>query len=95
MLTFKRQVSDIVWLRNLENLNAKHKEDPEQLCQILQLKWYDRVPNSDLWSMSNQEPINIQMKWMKWQWAKGLVSFHNGQGIELFKFEQTKVSILF
>ena len=36
------------------------------LCQILQLKWYDRVPNTELWSMSNQEPINVQIRCRKW-----------------------------
>ena len=39
------------------------------LRQILQIKWYDRVPNTELWSMSNQEPINVQIRCRKWRWV--------------------------
>jgi len=38
------------------------------LRRILLLKWYDRVPNTDLWSRANQEPIAVQVRRRKWRW---------------------------
>ena len=36
--------------------------------QILRLRWFDKVSNTDLWSMSNQQPIDIQIRRRKWRW---------------------------
>ena len=38
------------------------------LRRVLLLKWYDRVPNTDLWSRANQEPIAVQVRRRKWRW---------------------------
>ena len=38
------------------------------LRQILNIKWFDRVPNIDLWTRTNQEQISVQIKRRKWRW---------------------------
>uniref|UniRef100_A0A0L8HA18 DUF6451 domain-containing protein n=1 Tax=Octopus bimaculoides TaxID=37653 RepID=A0A0L8HA18_OCTBM len=38
------------------------------LRQILHLKWFDRVPNTNLWERANQEPIHVQIRRRKWRW---------------------------
>jgi len=39
------------------------------LKQILGLKWFDKVPNETLWTMTNQQPIDLQIKRRKWRWV--------------------------
>uniref|UniRef100_A0A0L8HUA2 Uncharacterized protein n=1 Tax=Octopus bimaculoides TaxID=37653 RepID=A0A0L8HUA2_OCTBM len=38
------------------------------LQQILHLKWFDRVPNTDMWERANQEPMHVQIRRRKWKW---------------------------
>uniref|UniRef100_A0A0L8HW01 Endonuclease-reverse transcriptase n=1 Tax=Octopus bimaculoides TaxID=37653 RepID=A0A0L8HW01_OCTBM len=38
------------------------------LRQILHLKWFNRVPNTNLWKRANQEPIPVQIRQRKWRW---------------------------
>uniref|UniRef100_A0A0L8G8H3 DUF6451 domain-containing protein n=1 Tax=Octopus bimaculoides TaxID=37653 RepID=A0A0L8G8H3_OCTBM len=38
------------------------------LRQIPYLKWFDRVPNTDLRERANQEPIHVQIRRKKWRW---------------------------
>ena len=38
------------------------------LRQILHLRWFDKVPNAELWTSTNQQPINVQAKRRKWLW---------------------------
>ena len=39
------------------------------LRQILHLKWFDKVPNTDLWTRANQEPMHVQIRRRKWRWV--------------------------
>ena len=39
------------------------------LCQILQLKWHYRVPNTELWNRANWAPMSIQIRHRKWKWV--------------------------
>ena len=39
------------------------------LRQILRLKWFDKVPNTDLWTRANQEPMHVQIRRRKWRWV--------------------------
>ena len=39
------------------------------LRQILRLRWFDRVPNLDLWERANQEPMVTQIRRRKWRWV--------------------------
>ena len=38
------------------------------LRQILHLRWFDRVPNTDLWTRANQHPMDVQVRKRKWRW---------------------------
>ena len=38
------------------------------LRQILHLRWFDKVPNAELWTSTNQQPMNVQVKRRKWRW---------------------------
>ena len=38
------------------------------LRRILHLKWFDRVPNTVLWTRAKQEPMVIQIRRRKWRW---------------------------
>ena len=38
------------------------------LRQILRLRWFDKVPNAELWTSTNQQPMNVQVKRRKWRW---------------------------
>ena len=38
------------------------------LRRILHLKWTDKVSNITLWKMTNQLPIEIEIKKRKWRW---------------------------
>ena len=38
------------------------------LRQILHLRWFDRVPNADLWTRANQPPMDVQVRKRKWRW---------------------------
>ena len=38
-------------------------------CQILHLKWFDRVPNTVLWTRTTEEPMVIQIRRRKWRWV--------------------------
>lgn len=37
-------------------------------CQILGVRWYDRLRNEELWRSTSQEPIEQQIKRRKWRW---------------------------
>nr|KAG5713137.1 hypothetical protein BaRGS_007664 [Batillaria attramentaria] len=39
------------------------------LRQILHLRWFDRVPNTDLWTRANQQPMDVQVRRRKWRWV--------------------------
>ena len=40
------------------------------LRQILHLKWFDRLPNADLWARANhQVPMHVQIRRRKWRWV--------------------------
>jgi len=39
------------------------------LRQILHLRWFDRVPSTDLWMRANQQPMGVQVRWQKWCWV--------------------------
>nr|KAG5714295.1 hypothetical protein BaRGS_018512 [Batillaria attramentaria] len=39
------------------------------LRQILHLRWFDRVLNTDLWTRANQQPKDVQVKRRKWRWV--------------------------
>jgi len=36
--------------------------------KIMNIRWFDKVRNEDLWQRANQDPINIQIKKRKWAW---------------------------
>ena len=38
------------------------------LRKIMNIRWFDKVRNEDLWQRANQDPINIQIKKRKWAW---------------------------
>ena len=39
------------------------------LRQILNVKWFDKVPNTDLWTRANQDPMAVQISKRKWRWV--------------------------
>ena len=39
------------------------------LRQILSIKWYDKVPNCDLWERANQHQMAVQVRRRKWRWV--------------------------
>ena len=39
------------------------------LRQILQIKWFDKVPNTELWTRTNQKPMDVQIRRRKWRWV--------------------------
>ena len=38
------------------------------LRQILRIRWFDKVRNTDLWEKANQEPIYVLIRERKWRW---------------------------
>jgi hypothetical protein len=38
------------------------------LRRIVNIKWFDRITNDDLWSITKQESIENQIKRRKWNW---------------------------
>ena len=38
------------------------------LRQILKLRWFDRVTNTDLWERAKQKPMDAQIRGRKWRW---------------------------
>ncbi|XP_048772952.2 uncharacterized protein LOC125678500 [Ostrea edulis] len=38
------------------------------LRRIMNIRWFDKVRNEDLWKRANQAPIDIQIKKSKWSW---------------------------
>ena len=38
------------------------------LRQILRIRWFDKVRNTDLWEKAKQEPIDVQIRERKWRW---------------------------
>ena len=36
--------------------------------RILRIKWSDRVPNRDLWEMSKQDPVEVEIVRRRWKW---------------------------
>ena len=38
------------------------------LRKIMNIRWFDKVRNEDLWQRANQDSINIQIKKRKWAW---------------------------
>jgi hypothetical protein len=38
------------------------------LRRIMNIKWSDRITNEDLWSITQQEAIENQIKIRKWNW---------------------------
>jgi hypothetical protein len=34
----------------------------------MNIKWFDRITNEDLWSITQQEAIENQIKRRKWNW---------------------------
>jgi hypothetical protein len=38
------------------------------LRKIMNIRWFDKVRNEDLWQRANQDPINTQIKKGKWAW---------------------------
>ena len=39
------------------------------LRKIMNIRWFDKVRNEDLWQRANQDPINTQIKKRKWALA--------------------------
>ena len=39
------------------------------LRQILNVKWFDRVPNTDLWERANQEQMVVLIRRRRWRWV--------------------------
>ena len=38
------------------------------LRQILRLRWFDKVKNTDLWERASQKPMDVQIRERKWRW---------------------------
>ena len=38
------------------------------LRKIMNIRWFDKVRNEDLWQSANQDPISIHIKKRKWAW---------------------------
>ena len=38
------------------------------LRRILHIKWIDKITNEELWRITQQKPIEIQIKRRKWNW---------------------------
>jgi hypothetical protein len=38
------------------------------LRRIMNIKWFDRITNEDLWSITQQKTIENQIKSRKWNW---------------------------
>jgi hypothetical protein len=38
------------------------------LRRIMNMKWFDRITNEDLWSITQQKAIENQIKRRKWNW---------------------------
>ena len=39
------------------------------LRQIMNIKWTDKITNEELWKITKQKPIEIQIKRRKWNWG--------------------------
>jgi hypothetical protein len=39
------------------------------LTQIMNIKWTDKITNKELWRITNQKPIENQIKRRKWNWS--------------------------
>jgi len=40
------------------------------LRQIMNIKWTDKITNEELWKITKQKPIEIQIKRRKWNWME-------------------------
>ena len=38
------------------------------LRQILHLRWFDKVTNTDLWTRTEQQQMDVQIRQRKWRW---------------------------
>jgi hypothetical protein len=45
---------------------------------IINIRWPDTVSNEDLWKITKQQPIGIQIKSRKWHWIGHTLRKHTG-----------------
>jgi hypothetical protein len=36
--------------------------------QIINTRWSETISNEDLWTVTNKQPVDVQMKERKWNW---------------------------
>jgi hypothetical protein len=39
------------------------------LLRIIYIRWQETISNEDLWAVTNQQPIDVQIKKGKWNWT--------------------------
>jgi hypothetical protein len=56
------------WRTTKAMLSKIHRFINYCLRKIMNIRWFDKVRNEDLWHRANQDPINTQIKKRKWAW---------------------------
>jgi hypothetical protein len=46
----------------------QYNRAPYTAAILMNIKWFDRITNEDLWSITQQETIENQIKRRKWDW---------------------------
>jgi hypothetical protein len=62
------------------------------LRKIMNIRWFDKVRNEDLWQRANQDPINTQITKRKWAHTEETTKQHHQTGPQMEPTRQKKQS---